>query len=350
MPDAKEQTYREIVITHIRNEAKDVKTFTLAAADGVPIIYQAGQFLTFVFNRYGKEERRSYSVSGAPALNEPVNITLKRVDNGAYSRWFIDNAKEGDVLQITGAAGLFTLPKNAQDYKQLFFFAAGIGITPIYSLIKEALHAQPHLHITLIYSNNRQADVVFAAELKQLAAQFSKQFRVEFLYSNSFNLSRARLNKMLLPILLEEYALAEKQETLYYLCGPFAYMRMVTITLEELGIPADHVRKENFDTRIYAHKVEPPDKAQHAVTLLIGDELHTIPVQYPATILSAARANHITIPYSCETGRCGSCVALCTQGRVWMSYNEVLTDADIAAGKVLTCVGHPVGGDVVLEV
>lgn len=69
-------------------------------------------------------------------------------------------------------------------------------------------------------------------------------------------------------------------------------------------------------------------------------------VKYPDTILAAAKARSIELPYSCEAGRCGSCIAACTQGKVWMRYNEVLTDSEVAKGRVLTCQSFPVGGDV----
>jgi len=71
-------------------------------------------------------------------------------------------------------------------------------------------------------------------------------------------------------------------------------------------------------------------------------------VDYPDSILAAAKKQGIQMPYSCEAGRCGSCVARLTSGKVWHAYNEVLTDAELAQGLVLTCVAHPVGGAVEL--
>ena len=127
---------RGCTITSIREETPGVKTFTLASEDGSPIPYAAGQFITFVFNHHSKEERRSFSISSSPVMNERLAFTVKRIDNGAYSRMLTDWAAVGDKLYTTGAAGLFTLPADATDYKQFFFFAAGIGITPIFSLIQ----------------------------------------------------------------------------------------------------------------------------------------------------------------------------------------------------------------------
>lgn len=48
--------------------------------------------------------------------------------------------------------------------------------------------------------------------------------------------------------------------------------------------------------------------------------------------------------YSCGAGSCGSCIAICIKGKMWMRYNEVLMDDEIAEGGLLTCTGYPYGG------
>lgn len=342
--------YTTVIIRSIKEEAEGVKTFTLATADGEPISYKAGQFLTFVINHHNKEERRSFSISSSPALNEPLSITIKRVDNGLYSRLLIDRAQAGDTLQLVGASGLFTLPENIDSYDQIFFFAAGIGITPIFSLVKTALYTHPQLHITLVYSNSNKQKTVFYEELLALQKKFTKRLHIEFLFSSSFDLSRARLSKLLLPILIKELSKAPDNKTLYYTCGPFAYMRMVLLTLEELGIQPGNVKRENFNTEVKpVIKILPPDVNAHTIFITTTKKEYSFLSQYPDTILAAAQKNNINLPYSCETGRCGSCVALCTHGNVWMSNNEVLTEKDINEGKILTCVGYPVNSDVTLK-
>jgi ring-1,2-phenylacetyl-CoA epoxidase subunit PaaE len=339
--------YQPVTITNIKQEAEGVKTFVLKAEEEIG--YKAGQFLTFVFEDAHGEERRSYSLSGSPVANEPLQITLKRVENGKYSRPLIDILRTGDVLTTTGAAGQFILPQDIEYFKQVFFFAAGIGITPIYSLIKELLYRFPGIELVLIYSNSSISETVFYKELLELHKQFPQQLRIEFLISSSPNLSRARLSKWLMPQLIHTYTKAERREQLFYTCGPFAYMRMVTIALEELKYSKEQVKKENFDVSRPIAKREPPDKAAHEIRLSLGGEMKSFVAAYPATILAAASENGIILPYSCETGRCGSCVMQCTKGRVWMSYNEVLTDKEIHEGKILTCVSHPVGGPVELK-
>jgi len=343
--------YQQVIITSIREETTGVKTFTVTYEDGAPIPYIAGQFITFVFTHHGREERRSFSISSSPVQNKPLSFTVKRIDNGAYSRLLTDRAKVGDILQTTGTAGLFTLPEKMDTYEQVFFFAAGIGITPIISLIKTLLYTQPAIKAILIYSNRSREETVFYHELIALAESFPDNFKVDFLYSTSFNLARARLNKQLLPVLLHEYALTSNEKMLFYICGPFQYMRMAIFSLEEQGIGDEQIRKENFNTNDrQIIKSVPPDQQIHQLTIQFNGNKYTFPIRYPDTILQAAKKHGIALPYSCEVGRCGSCAAICTEGQVWLSYNEVLTDTDLKHGSILTCVGHPINGDVTIIV
>jgi ring-1,2-phenylacetyl-CoA epoxidase subunit PaaE len=336
-----------LYIRSIKDETPGVKTFVFDAE--MPVEYKAGQFLTLVFNHHGKEERRSFSLSGSPALKESLQITVKRVVNGAYSRYLTDKAKVGDTFISTGAAGLFTLPDNIKEYRQLFLFAAGIGITPLFAIIKEALYTLPGLQLVLIYSNRTREETVFCKELLALQEQFPGRLKIEFLFSNSFDLKRARLSKELIPTLLQEHSITEKYRQLFYTCGPYDYMRMVMYGLEEQDIPATQIKKENFDTSIPVIKQAPPDQSPHMVDIQMGGERHSIKVQYPETILHAAQRQGISLPYSCDAGRCGTCVARCTEGKIWHSVNEVLTDADIEKGLVLTCTGYPIDGDARIE-
>src|SRR6185295_2857853 len=103
--------------------------------------------------------------------------------------------------------------------------------------------------------------------------------------------------------------------------------------------------KENFSSFPRISLPEPPDREPHKVTIRIAQDTFTVDVQFPNSILKAAREKGIELPYSCEAGRCSSCVATCVSGQIWMAYNEVLTDRDVEKGRILTCQGFPIGGD-----
>ena len=321
-----------------------MKTFSLAAKDGTPLIYTAGQFLTFSFLSGLKEERRSYSVSNNPDQDIPLTITVKRVENGAFSRWLIDRARVGDILYCTGIAGLFTLPETPADHN-LLFFAAGIGITPVVALLKALFGKGTNARATLIYSNKDEESAVFRKHLLEMEACAGGRLKIEWIYSNNKQLIRARLTRFLMDELLKKY-LPDPLTTLCYICGPGDYRWLVQLLLEEAGVPLTNIRQEIFITGRDVVLQAPPDKEMHRVTIKIKDNIYHINAQYPDTILMAAKKAKIALPYSCEAGRCSSCAARCTQGKVWMAYNEVLTERELQQGLILTCTGYPINGDI----
>ncbi|MGZ3881270.1 MAG: flavin reductase family protein [Flavisolibacter sp.] len=339
--------YKPVVIANIQEEAEEFKTFSFKEGHGIE--YKAGQYLTFVQETTHESIRRSYSIVSSPGLNEPLTIGVKRIENGRFSRELIDHATIGDELLTIGAGGFFTLPDDTSNIRQIFFLAAGSGITPTYSLLKTVLHFHPHIKVVLIYSNSSLESTIFLNQLNQL--NHSNQLTLRFLFSNSPDLATARLNRELLTELTRKHSVCDFDQALFYICGPEAYMRMCTYTLQEEGVPKENMRKENFIVQgKQVPKSTPPDKESHKVTIQYGADSFELNVRYPETILQAAKKQNIMLPYSCETGRCGNCVAKCLQGKVWLSYNEVLTDKDLQAGLTLTCVGYPVNGDVLLKI
>lgn len=342
MPE-EESIIKKVKIVAIHTETSQSKTFVLEALDGWKPHYQPGQFLTLVFQTPYGEKRRSYSISSA--LDEPLSITVKKVDNGEFSRFLIYDVKEGDVLHTSGISGFFQLTESTLPIQQFFFIAAGSGITPCFSLIKTIL-AKGTQQVVLIYSNKSEEDAIFHEQLHALQKKYVDRFFIRFLYSNRFSVYHSRLSKWLLLHLLQEYPIVSKEQAYFYLCGPFDYMQTIRITLLGESIPAAHIIKEDFSSLPRLVIPKPPDTSAHQVTIHLQEQTYELKVQYPQSILAAAKAQHISLPYSCEAGRCGSCVASCSKGKVWMAYNEILTDNEIAKGRILTCQGFPVDGDV----
>ena len=338
---------KRVQITQIIAETPLAKTFVLQPLDNWNPEYKPGQFLTFIFSSVGGEKRRSYSISSTPVLNEQLSITVKKVDNGEFSRYLLDYYKEGDILFTTGINGFFCLPDSIEKFEQYFFLVAGSGITPAFSLIKTLL-AKSSVHIVLIYSNRNESDTIFHAELVSLAQQYSERLVLHFLFSYKLELEYSRLSNTLLSRLLQRYIRVSYKRAAFYICGPLTYMQMVSITLISEGISRQNIKTESFDSTPRKRPNIPPDLSTHQVTISLDGEKHVFQAGYPLTILAAAHAKNIELPYSCNTGRCGSCVAKCTSGEVWMAYNEVLMDVEIEKGLVLTCQSYPLNGDVEL--
>jgi len=328
-------------VVDIIKETQDAYNFILKNETGEKINYQAGQFLTFIFEHKDGEIRRSYSISSTPGIDELISITVKRIPNGEISRHLINHTHVNDTLISIQAAGRFTLDTNFQEQRQFFFIAAGTGIVPIFSLIKKILHEEPLSKIFLIYQNHNEKDIIFKKTLEKLERNFAEEFKwINFLSRpHSKHRSPQKLNNFLLEKLVEEYVDAEK-ENLFYLCGPTSFMRMAQFTLKWMGFKDEQIKKEIFSVEF----VPPPpfitDTSTKQIIIHYNKKDFKIEAAYPLNILQAALNNNIQLPYSCRSGRCSSCVAKCTKGKVKMSNNEVLTEKDLENGLVLTCVGY----------
>lgn len=335
----------QLRVEDIKRETTDAATFFLSEVTGAQISYLAGQFLTLVFIHHDEEIRRSYSLSSSP-VEKLLAITIKRVANGEISRFMLAKVKKGDLLTAVPPAGKFTLSNEALNDGKLIYFAAGSGIVPIYSQIKYLLARLGDSKVILFYSNNNFSDVLFKEELNELQTAQPNRLKVVHLISNQGN----RLTNINLEALLKQHLDNDIYTAQYYMCGPFAYMRMIRLTLLFMGIEPANIRKENFvlETIPVADNATtyPPQNIQ----LEFNGEVHSITVGENQSILQAALQNDIALPYSCRAGMCSTCIAKCVSGKVEMSVNDVLLDADLAEGWVLTCTGYPLSSDVVLKI
>jgi ferredoxin-NADP reductase len=335
-------TLLPLTISDIHEEVHGFRTFRFR--ERVP--YEAGQFLTFVQEVDGQEVRRSYSIVSSPVFDEPLAIGVRRIANGVFSRFLFERVRPGDRLWCTGASGVFRLPPPDEAPHTLFFFAAGSGITPILSLMRTALPTRPAARVVLVYSSPDPSLVLYPRAIEELAQQYGGRISCHFLFSSGKDLHRARLNRALLLDLLQTEGALE-QDTWFYCCGPENYMRLCTYVLREHGVSPDRIRREDFIPGTPPPlPLVPPDSAPHVVRLDTPTGAQQLQLAWPDTILKAALRAGIELPYSCAAGRCGSCTARCLSGKVWMAHNEVLTDADLREGLILTCTAYPLGDDV----
>ncbi|MDN3581558.1 ferredoxin--NADP reductase [Mucilaginibacter flavus] len=327
----------KLKLENIKWETPDTATFYLSnTAIDERITYKAGQFITLIFNHRNEEIRRSYSLSSSP--DEPLlGITIKRISNGEISRFMLTKMQPGDVITALAPTGRFTIA-NYQHNKNILLFAGGSGITPIFSQIKYILNRPSGSRLTLIYSNQDAASILFKAELNQLAVLHPDRFTIHYLLSSEAN----RLNPDRVEAITRQTASNNLNTAEFYLCGPFPYMRMIRFALVYMGIEPGQIRRENFVLETVAAINSTTNFAPRNIRILHAGEVHDVTVGENQSILQAALQNNIPLPYSCRNGVCSTCVAKCTGGKVEMVKNDVLTEADIAEGWVLTCTGHPV--------
>lgn len=337
-------------VTAVNNQASQVLTLHFETLNGVRLNYEAGQFLPLIFNVNGKEYRRSYSFCSAPVIDEPLAVAVKLVENGEISRFIHHQIAIGDVVAAAEPNGQFIYETDVDRERTVFLFAAGVGITPLFSILKTALTVEQHSKLVLIYSSRSAEDTLFKEEIDYWQELYPDRLTVIYLFSSSKNLLRARLNGILINQLVKENMTYDKDEALFYTCGPVDYMDVCRITLLSAGFKPSQVKRETFvlpedevDEDDMTEKIK--DTNTYTVNLHFKGETYHLAIPYPKRILEVALENKINLPYSCSGGVCSTCTATCIKGNVKMDYNEVLTDEEVAMGRVLVCTGRPTEND-----
>jgi len=342
-------------ITNIIPRENHNVTINFEPVSGEFTTYKAGQFLTLSFEFGNREVRRSYSFNSSPDVDEPLSITVKRVENGEISRFLHHKIKQGDIVNALEPQGLFTYEPISNKERTVFLFAAGIGITPLFSIMKTALVRELKSKIVLIYSNSSPEVTPFKEELHEWAVKYPDRLEIIWIYSNSKNLMTARLNRDYILSILKSHLPIDHQDVLFYTCGPVIYMDLCRFTLLGMGFEESQIKRETFllpenEEDDDDESEKEIDKSTYSITLNFQGECYQLDIPYNKSILDVGLEHKIKLPYSCKSGMCSTCISNCSHGKVRMTYNEVLTDREVESGRILLCTGHPVEADTVIDV
>lgn len=218
-------------------ESDIITSFYLKPVDGKPILYhQPGQFLGLRFIFLEGEQRRNYSISCSPN-NEYYRISVKREDKGVVSNYLHNQVQVGDRLRVFPPFGAFTLAANQ---RPIALISAGVGITPMVSMLEQALKSNEQVYF-IHAAQNHEVDP-FYDWLYEKAAKHSNLTIFKSYEDNSSGKAHhtGRLSKELLAEILPHTNM-----DVYYL-GPTPFMAMLHHALAELGFPNEQCHYEFF--------------------------------------------------------------------------------------------------------
>ena len=120
--------YHPLRVSAVIDETHDTKSivFDVPEALAEQFSYRPGQFLTLRLPIDGRYVPRCYSMSSAPALDNALRVTVKRVNQGRGSNWVCDKIRVGDAIELMPPSGLFS-PKNLSQNFLLLAHEAGLG-------------------------------------------------------------------------------------------------------------------------------------------------------------------------------------------------------------------------------
>ncbi len=353
MTDAIVRTRRGVLVTvaDVIDESPDARSlvFTVPEDQRERFAYLPGQFLTLrVPSDLTGSVARCYSLASSPHTDPAPKVTVKRTVDGYGSNWLCDNVNAGDTLEVLPPSGLFTPASLDADF---LLWAAGSGITPVMSILKSVLAAGTG-RVVLCYANRDERSVIFAGELRELAARYAGRLTVlHWLESIQGLPTRAQLSGFAQTV----FAGSTGFES--FVCGPAPFMAMVKETLVEAGVPRERTHLEVFqslsgdpfadDTTSGTTVSDDGDAADLKVDL--DGETHRLRWPRQATLVDVLIRSGVDVPYSCKEGQCGSCAATVVRGEVDMATCDILEPEDIADGVILGCQARPVSEDIHIE-
>ncbi|MFO0741497.1 MAG: 2Fe-2S iron-sulfur cluster-binding protein [Labilithrix sp.] len=331
----------ELEVLRVTEETHDVRTFRLGPPGGGPLPFEhrPGQYLNLSLDIDGRRVNRSYTISSPATAREWAEITVKRAPEGRASRHLHEAIREGALLRVTAPAGRFVFDGTSSEH--VLLLAGGVGITPLMAIIRTLTARAWGGRIDLVYSVRTAADLVFGAELTELA-QRSPNLRVHTTFTREG--PRRPIDGALLRALVPDL-----RRVPVYLCGPEPMMRAMGVVLAELGATNVHTEAFLSPERAAGDEVEREDEggASGPRTVQFASTGETAEVTGEQTLLEAAEDAGVDIPSDCRSGICGQCKTRLLRGRVAMENQDALTADDRKKRLVLACQARPVGAVVV---
>lgn len=280
-----------VVERHV--EARDTVTLTLQPNrhfEG----FKPGQHINLVVEVDGVRHTRSYSITSVPNSRGRFAITVKRYEGGLVSTELCQHTRRGDVVEISQAFGDMTVPA---DYSNgWLLMAAGSGITPLMSILRQLTQDTLHQPVTLLYWARTRADLCFFQELRQLS-QREPRFQLHFVLTREHELLPQEVQGR--PSLeLFQSLLPDLSGLRAYACGSAGFVDSVRTLVADR---VDHFAAEAFTPVTIAAA----DVGEVSVTLLQSNKTVTLPTD--RSLLVALEEAGVRPAYGCRMGICNTC-------------------------------------------
>lgn len=342
--------FHKLRVKDIYKETSDCSVITFEVPEHLQadFEYTSGQHLTLKALIHDEDVRRSYSLCSSP-IDKEWQVAVKQIPGGVFSTYVNEHLQQGTVLEVMAPSGKFgvgidTTPKN------YLFFAAGSGITPVLSMIKTHLAAEPEASCKLFYANKTAKSIIFKEGLEQLRNQYFGRLEIFYFLTKEkrdIELFNGRFDDEKMGILTSMFIdIPDTNEV--FLCGPEEMVHYVSDYLVKKGLPKELVHYELFVTGLSAE-----DKARAArlsqqkvegVEVVIvdgGKEFHFTMTDEYDNILDAALGAGADLPFACKGGVCSTCKCKVEGGQVEMKVNYALEDKEVAQNLVLSCQAVP---------
>lgn len=313
--------------------------------------FKPGQFIALRVQLPGSDTMitRTYTLSSAPS-DDAYRISVKR--DGVVSNFIHDNLKQSSQLEIRLPSGTFWM--DTEETRPAVLLAAGVGITPMVSMVREA-YSSRNTHsrtITLIHAAKTTKQRAFANEFTKIQASNSHLFSYVSVISQVENEetpglqyhAEGRLSRSLLKQLLsiDDYD--------FYLCGPPSFMQNQYEALISLGVADKRIFAEGFGPASIDRIKDKPNGEKEPMPMIATEAVVTFDKSQveqgwtiaEGTLLEFAESHGLQPEFSCRNGNCGACLTKVKSGSVAYTKKPSFETSD---DEILLCCAVPAESD-----
>lgn len=231
--------WRFFKVAEKSKQTDNVTSFKLVPVDNgkMPEV-KAGQYISVRVFVKGQDliQPRQYTVVKADATS--LTIAVKKVEAvekspaGMVSNTLHNDINEGDVVEVSFPVGEFNLPEGNGE---LCLLSAGIGITPLFAMLKEAVQKDPTRKISFVHVCKNKEAIPFREELALVVKEGNVSFEV---FETS---EHGRPSEDFFKSLVSQGAD-------YCICGPVPFMKLAASELVKNGVAENKIHAEKFGT------------------------------------------------------------------------------------------------------
>ncbi|QDT49104.1 Flavohemoprotein [Symmachiella dynata] len=247
--------YRTFVVDRKVPESDVVTSFYLKPEDeGELPPFKPGQYITVhIDDLHTPTSPRNYSLSDRTG-EQHFRISVKREEqlapdapDGLISCHLHEVTEPGHRIQIGPPCGEFTVDPETVASKPIVLLAGGIGVTPLLSMAKSIIHANPEAVIYFVQAARNSKAHAFADEIRNLA-QTGPNVQTQVLYDAPLpgDLEEGNCDKagFVTTEFLRDWTPYEEAD--FYFCGPRPFMANIHASLQELNVDEHRMRYEFF--------------------------------------------------------------------------------------------------------
>jgi len=314
-------------ILEVRRETHDSATLVIKPGWGFGFDYEPGQYIGIGLLLDGRWRWRSYSLTSSPVKSaRTVTVTVKAMPEGFLSAHLVGGVKPGTIVRLAAPQGNFVLPDPAPP--AVLFVTAGSGITPVMSMLRTLVRRDQITDVIHLHSAPTADDVMFGAELDQLARDHAG-YRLQLRTTRS----QGRLDLTRLDAEVPDW-----RDRQTWACGPEAMLNAAERAWSAEGV-GDRLHLERF-------AVSRAAPAGVGGTVTFAKSGKSADADAATSLMDAGEQAGVQMPFGCRMGICQSCVVGLVEGHV----RDLRTGVEHEPGtRVQTCISAA-SGDCTLDV